>query len=222
MALFSHQGNGGDAKESFIGEDSNGVGSSRDRGLNDVYVCVGKDDLDVLKWALDHAVLPGGRVFLVHVFPPITHIPTPIGKLAKSQIGEEQLRLYLREENNRRRNLLQKYVTVDTMLIESNVAERAILDLIPVVNITSLVIGTKRPLSSRRLKRGKAQFVLKNAPDYCEVSIIHNGNKVVNVPIETETSTPPSPGQGAKGSDVSRQSEKGNFFECVCFSPKFT
>ncbi|KAK6924800.1 hypothetical protein RJ641_009126 [Dillenia turbinata] len=228
-----------------IGEDRNSVASNKDGGLNDVYVCVGRDDLDALKWALDHAILPGGRIFLVHVFPPITHIPTPIGKLAKSQLGEEQLRFYLREENNRRRNLLQKYirlcndakarkiqtlntpiinqymVTVDTILIESNVADKAILDLISVLNITSLVIGTKRPLSSRRLKKGKAQFVQKNAPDYCDVNIIHNGNKVVNVQTETQTSTPSSPARGAKGSDLSRQPEKGNFFECVCFTPKF-
>lgn len=54
--------------------------TSRDSvGVNDVYVAVGKDDTHVLKWVLDNAVSPGStsRVFLVHVFPPITHIPTP-------------------------------------------------------------------------------------------------------------------------------------------------
>jgi hypothetical protein len=40
-------------------------------------------------------------------------------------------------------------VTVDTMLLESDVTAKAILDLIPVLNITSLVIGTKRPPCSR-------------------------------------------------------------------------
>lgn len=45
--------------------------------VNDVYVAVGKDDLDVVQWALDHVVLPGSRVLLIHVFPPITFIPTP-------------------------------------------------------------------------------------------------------------------------------------------------
>lgn len=43
----------------------------------DVYVAVGKDDLDVVKWALDHAVSPGARIFLIHVSSPITLIPTP-------------------------------------------------------------------------------------------------------------------------------------------------
>lgn len=60
-----------------IGEDSKNITTSRDTGGSDVYVAVGKDDLDVLKWALAHAVSPGTRVFLVHVFPPITYINTP-------------------------------------------------------------------------------------------------------------------------------------------------
>lgn len=61
-----------------IVEDSKSIASTnRDGGIHDVYVAVGKDDLDVLKWALDHAVSPGARVFLVHVFPAITYIPTP-------------------------------------------------------------------------------------------------------------------------------------------------
>lgn len=61
-----------------IGEDSKSVSiSSRDCSMNDVYVAVGKNDLDVVKWALDHAISPGARVFLVHVSPPITYISTP-------------------------------------------------------------------------------------------------------------------------------------------------
>lgn len=46
--------------------------------VNDVYVAVGKDDTDVLKWTLENAASSGStRVFLVHVFPPVTHVPTP-------------------------------------------------------------------------------------------------------------------------------------------------
>lgn len=61
-----------------IGEGSKSVSiSSRDCGMNDVYVAVGKNDLDVVKWALDHATSPGATVFLVHVFPPVTYISTP-------------------------------------------------------------------------------------------------------------------------------------------------
>lgn len=56
-----------------IGEDS-----SRNGVTNDVYIAVGKNDLDVVKWALDnHQVTPATQLFLVHVFPSITYIPTP-------------------------------------------------------------------------------------------------------------------------------------------------
>lgn len=33
-----------------------------------------------------------------------------VGKLSTSQLSEDQVRFYLNEENNKRRNLLQKYV----------------------------------------------------------------------------------------------------------------
>ncbi|XP_021801709.1 uncharacterized protein LOC110745869 isoform X2 [Prunus avium] len=163
-------------------------GTSIDRVFKDVYVAVGKDDTDVLKWTLDNAVSPGTRVFLVHVFPPITYIPTPVGRLAKSQLTDDQVRLYINEESNKRRNLLQKYVslcndakvTVETMLLDSKDTAKAILDLIPVLCIIHLVIGTKRPPHSRlvRKKLSLGEFVRKNAPDFCEVSIVHEGKKV--------------------------------------------
>ncbi|KAM7273104.1 hypothetical protein ACFE04_027768 [Oxalis oulophora] len=162
------------------------VNNKHSISADDVYVAVGKNDSPVLKWALDHH--PGARVFLVHVFPPLTFIPTPVGKLSRSQLSQEQVRVYLNEENNKRRNNLQKYirlcddakVTVDTMLIESNSTAKAILGLIPVLNITKLVIGSKCSSSSWRpiKKIAKGEYVKKNAPDYCEITIVRNGQKV--------------------------------------------
>lgn len=39
-------------------------------------------------------------------------------------------------------------VVVDTMLVESNSSSKAILEIIPIANITNLVMGTKQsPLS---------------------------------------------------------------------------
>ncbi|TXG50211.1 hypothetical protein EZV62_022735 [Acer yangbiense] len=212
-----------------IGEDSKSISASRDTAASDVYVAVGKDDLDVLKWALDHAVSPGSRIFLVHVFPPITYINTPVGKLARNQLSREQVRVYINEDNNKRRNLLQKYirlcteakVTVETMLLESNVTGKAILDLISVLNITSLVIGTKRSPNSRLFmkKQEKGEFVKKNAPEYCEVTIVHGGKKVVEdqqVAEVVPSSLPSGPGR----QKITLPSHR-NFFECVCFSGKF-
>lgn len=110
-----------------------------------------------------------------------------VGKLSRSQLSQEQVRVYMNEESNRRRNLLHKYiqlctdanvsaaksnssslishflgihplrfvfdcvmqVAVDTILIESKQTGKAILDLISVLHITKLVMGTKRPRFSR-------------------------------------------------------------------------
>ncbi|XP_050221050.1 U-box domain-containing protein 33-like isoform X2 [Mercurialis annua] len=211
-----------------IGEDSrNGIGNSRDgTGVIDVYVAVDKDDLHVLKWALDHSVSPGTRVFLVHVFPPITYIPTPVGRLSRSQLSEDQVRFYINEEHNRRRNLLQKYirlcndanVTVDTMLLESNETAKAILDLIPVLNITNLVMGTTRLPRSRLLRKkiAKAEFVKKNAPEYCEVTVVHDGKKIPEVHQATKM-VHTSLSSTTHTQDFSRNSDK-KFYNCVCFS----
>ncbi|KAI3941230.1 hypothetical protein MKX01_029804 [Papaver californicum] len=200
---------------------------SRDGGVN-VYVAVGKDDLHVMKWTLDHAVLPGAAVFLIHVFPPITSIPTPVGRLSKSQVGQEQVETCVREENSRRRNLLQKYirlcsdakVPVDTMLIESDMTAKAILELIPVLNIKTLVMGTKRSASSiffsRRLRKrrlGTSNFVHKNASGYCEVIIVSDGKKVVQkAEVGLQQPLPLSNNGRHKMNGNNR-----NFFECVFF-----
>ncbi|KAI3856309.1 hypothetical protein MKX03_014899 [Papaver bracteatum] len=196
---------------------------SRDGGIN-VYVSVGKDDLHVLKWTLDQSVLPGATVFLIHIFPPITSIPTPVGRLSKSQVSQEQVKTYIREENSRRRNPLQKYirlcsdakVPVDTMLIESDTTAKAILELIPVLNIKTLVMGTKLSASSRRLRKrrlGTSDFVHKNAPDYCEVIIVSDGKKVVEKQ-EVEPSLLSNDGRHEMNGN------NRNFFKCLCFSGK--
>ncbi|PWA46088.1 rossmann-like alpha/beta/alpha sandwich fold protein [Artemisia annua] len=212
-------------------QENGSVISTRD--VVDVFVAVGKHDMDVVKWAIDHAVAPEARVYLVHVFSPVTHIQTPVGKLSRSQLSKEQVQIYINEENNKRRSLLQKYIRlctdakigVETMLLESNNTTKAILDLISVVNITKLVIGTKRAPSLRRLRKGpgKGEFVKKNAPNFCEVSIIHNG-KQVNIDQQrhvagvTPTNAPTTSQNGLK---VSTLQPERKFFECACFSRNF-
>ncbi|XP_022737072.1 uncharacterized protein LOC111289968 isoform X3 [Durio zibethinus] len=176
-----------------IGEESKSFPGSKDGSGCDVYVAVGKDDLGVLKWALDHAASPGSRVFLVHVFAPIT------------------------------------FVTVDTVLIESNSLFKAILELIPVLNITCLVMGTKHPPSSslwnemlmmffrqRRWKHGIAELIKKNAPDYCAVTIVHDGKKIEDCQQEPELV---HPSQESSPQRTGLNSER-NFFQCVCFTGK--
>ncbi|KAL9155606.1 hypothetical protein ABFS82_09G015200 [Erythranthe guttata] len=198
-------------------------GGDHSRSHDDVYVCVGKNDLHVLKWAIEHAVVCAGkvRVFLVHVFRPITYIATPVGRLSRSQLSKEQVQVYLREESNKRKHLLEKYirlcndskVVVDTMLVESNDATgKAILELIHIANITNLVMGTKQsPLS--RLSRnglGKGEYVHKYAPQYCEVTLVYEGKKTKNN------------ASNRKSQAAARRHSERHFFECVCFSGKHT
>lgn len=65
----------------------------------------------------------------------------------------------------------------------------------------------------------KGKFIKKNAPEFCEVTIVHDGKKVVDnqqVQELVHSSLASSPNKP----EIARQSER-NFFECVCFSGKF-
>nr|XP_027125363.1 U-box domain-containing protein 52-like isoform X1 [Coffea arabica] len=213
-----------------IPDESKSILSSRNGQTNDVYVAVGKDDLHVVQWVLDNAVSPGTRLFLVHVFPPITYINTPVGRLSRSQLSQDQLRVYLNEDQNRRKYLLEKYirmcndakVPVDTMLLESNATAKAILGLIPVVNITNLVMGTKRSPFTRQLMKGqgKGEYVQKNAPECCEVTIVYNGRRIINGQLHPPESIPSNLVSGDQRPETTHNSER-NFFDCICFSGKF-
>ncbi|KVH98910.1 Rossmann-like alpha/beta/alpha sandwich fold [Cynara cardunculus var. scolymus] len=178
--------------------------------IGDVFVAVGKNDLDVVKWAVDHLVSAGARLYLVHVFPPVTHIQTPVGKLSRSQLSKDQVQIYVNEENNKRRSLLQ-----------NNATTKAILDLIHVVNITKLVMGTKRAPSLRRLRKGssKSELVKKNAPDFCDVSVIYNGKPVMADQQRHVVSDIPTTSQN--GLKTTPFSSERKFFECACFSRNF-
>lgn len=213
-----------------IADENKSTLSNRNGQTNDVYIAVGKDDLHVVQWVLDNAVSSGTQVFLVHVFPPITSINTPVGRLSRSQLSQDQLRVYLNEDQNRRKNLLEKYirlcndakVPVDTMLLESNATAKAILGLIPVVNITNLVMGTKRSPFTRQLMKGqgKGEYVQKNAPDYCKVTIVYNGRRIINGQLRPTDNIPSNLVSSDQRPETTQNSER-NFFECICFSGKF-
>ncbi|KAG6386544.1 hypothetical protein SASPL_151710 [Salvia splendens] len=214
-----------------IGEESRSTAAGRDGGAGDVYVAVGKRDLHVLKWALDHVVSPESRVFLVHVFSPIAYVATPVGRLSRSQLSKDQLQVYIREESNKRRHLVDKYIqlcneskiTVDTMLVESSASAKAILELIGVANITHLVIGTKQSPFSRISRKGKGEYVKKYAPEYCEVSVVYDDGKKMkdeqSLPQNSEVSKS-SKNASNQRPQVAKNYER-HFFECVCFSRKF-
>ncbi|CAN0841375.1 hypothetical protein LINGRAHAP2_LOCUS3255 [Linum grandiflorum] len=149
------------------------------------------------------------------------------------------------QERGKRRQLLQNFINqcsaskvkVETMLIESDTAGKAILDLIPILNIKKLVLGTNKS-NVKKLKHRKgntniADQVILNAPEGCEISIVCQGHQVMTVDGGTITSTGSSPSPSprhmidtnhkAMELPAASNSNNGESFACMCFkSPRVT
>ncbi|CAA2934140.1 Hypothetical predicted protein [Olea europaea subsp. europaea] len=207
-----------------------------------VYVVVGTSEepsMDALKWTLKNAVNPSSTlVSLIHVVPETKYIPTPLGKLPISQVNPEQKEKYMAQESEKRREFLQKFqdvciasqVTVDIIPIDSDMEAKAILDLIPVLNIRKLVLcTTKSNLRKLRSKKasGGADKILQDAPEYCEVKLICGGNEITDLKFESPSASP-SPSPSPRAADRSpkpvqeQEQEQSNndSFSCGCFRPK--
>uniref|UniRef100_A0ACD5ZRK7 Uncharacterized protein n=1 Tax=Avena sativa TaxID=4498 RepID=A0ACD5ZRK7_AVESA len=166
---------------------------------DDVYVAVGKggSSMAALSWALRQLARPRCFVYLVHVFPVVTSIPTPLGMMQKSRATPEQVESYMNQERSKRREMLQKFldhcrnfqVNVDVHLIESDQVADAVVELISVLTIKQLVLGVSKS-NLRKLKKGNtiAGQVQKNAPMYCEVKTVCEGKEVT---AATTSPTPP-------------------------------
>ncbi|XP_038986319.1 U-box domain-containing protein 35-like isoform X1 [Phoenix dactylifera] len=198
---------------------------------DDVYVAVGKSSsgMDALSWALKYVAKPSSFVYLIHVFPEIHHIPTPLGTFPKHQLGEEQVESHMNQERTKRQEMLQKYlnlchsskVEVDTLLIESDQTAKAIVDLIPVLNITRLIVGTTKSNLRRWRRNSKAEQIHKNAPDYCEVKIICDGREVKPPSPATVSSLNPVTTDG-KNKDSEQSHRNKDSILCTCFPGKST
>ncbi|XVF28075.1 hypothetical protein REPUB_Repub14bG0164300 [Reevesia pubescens] len=222
------------------------VNDQADQGS--VYVAVGKSEssMDALCWTLTHLVNTSSCIlYLIHVFPEIRNIPSPLGMLPKNQVSPTQVENYMEQERGKRRQFLQKFldicsaskVKVDTMLIESDMVAKAILDLIPILNITKLVVGTSnsnpRKLKSRRgINRRIANQIFQSAPNTCEVKVVCNGKEVISQMIGSPSPSPsPSPYPFPRGNEDDNFSLKAlqlqdvddhrnDSFVCMCFRPK--
>ncbi|KAL6544676.1 hypothetical protein OROMI_023538 [Orobanche minor] len=219
-----------------------------ERGEDVVYVAVGKqggvDDqtsMGAVIWAIkDAAINPSSVVFLVHVFPETKYIPTPLGNLPISRVNPEQKEVYMATERSKRRDFLQKFLNVcsaskvkaDTILIESEMEAKAILDLIPILNIRKLILGaTNSTVRRMRYRKGTgvAHQILKSAPDFCEVKIICEGKEMCELmtgstsPHSSSSSPSPSPRRTTDHSTPrfgQRQEQEQTRFDstsCGCF-----
>ncbi|KAK8350928.1 hypothetical protein V6Z12_A06G241600 [Gossypium hirsutum] len=201
--------------------------AARDEDEDNVYVAVGKSQssIDALSWTISHFINGSSTtVYLIHVFPEIHYIPSPLGKLPKSQVSASQVESYMAEERGKRRQLLQKYidicsaskVKVDTMLVESDMVAKAILDLIPILNITKLV--------SRRGVR-IAHQIFETAPSTCKVTVICEGKDATAQMLELQLPSPlPSQSPAANEDQFKVLPEadddrRNDSFACMCFRP---
>lgn len=207
--------------------------------------------MDALLWTLNHAATANNDptttplLFLVHVFPEIKHIPTPLGMMPLSQVNPEQKEIYMAQERGKRTQFLDKFlnacssaaeVKVDTILIESDMEAKAILDLIPILNIRKLVLGTTkailRKVRSKRSASGVIDQIVKGAPEFCEVKVICEGKETLDFMIrDSPSGTSPSPQAQGTYSDNNHTSQPmhsqrrsssatDQSFSCGCFKPK--
>ncbi|KAK7331164.1 hypothetical protein VNO77_25381 [Canavalia gladiata] len=171
-----------------------------------VYVAVGKgqSSVEALSWTLNNLPSPSTFLYLIHVFPEIKHVPNPlgVGMIPKDQVSPEQVENYMAQERGKRRELLYKFlqsctaskVKVDTILIESDLIAKAIIDLIPILQIRKLVVGAnKSQLRKLRSRKGNgiADQILQNVPESCNVSIVCEGKEVneqITRAIDNDTS----------------------------------
>ncbi|KAK4259169.1 hypothetical protein QN277_005526 [Acacia crassicarpa] len=216
-----------------------------------VYVGVGKSEtsMKALSWTLKHLITsPSTMVYLIHVFPEIKHIPNPlgIGMIPKNQVSAEQIESYESQERDKRRQLLSKFlqlcsssqVKVDTILIESDTVAKAILELVPILNIQNLVIGTNksRKSKSRKGNNGIAEQILQNVPGSCRVRIISEGKEVNQQMLTMMSSPSPSPHGATPNSNVHNDNHlvqtpipmkedqdhnQNGPVSCNCFKPMF-
>ncbi|KAK2984247.1 hypothetical protein RJ640_010206 [Escallonia rubra] len=192
----------------------------------------GGPDMDALVWTLSHAVAPASTlVYLIHVFPELRHIPTPLGKLPLSQVNPGQKETYMIQERSRRREYLQKFldlcsaskVKVETILIESDKEAKAILELIPILNIKKLVLGaTKSSPRKSRPRRGIADQIIPNAPEFCEVIVICEGKQVFEDQMAESPSPSPRGNEEHNRKPVQEEQQVNGSFTCNCFKPKVT
>ncbi|TKY53902.1 U-box domain-containing protein 35 [Spatholobus suberectus] len=189
--------------------------------------------MDALSWTLKNLTTQSTMIYLIHVFPEIKHIPNPLGTgmIPSNQVSAEQVESYIAQERGKRRELLQKFlqscstskVKADTILIESDLVAKAILDLIPILQIRNLVIGATKRKSKSRKGNSIADQILQNAPQGCKVRIVSEGKEV----NEQMMSPPPQAlTTRTSANDTSlttpkKEDHQHDSVSCICFIPKF-
>ncbi|XP_037423369.1 U-box domain-containing protein 35-like isoform X1 [Triticum dicoccoides] len=158
-------------------------------GVSTVAIAVSgsRSSRHALKWALDKFV-PGGRVLfrILHVRPPITMVPTPMGNyIPVSQVRDDVASAYREELEWQARNMLlpykkmcaQRQVEAEAVLLESDDVPAAISEEINKFNIGKLVLGSSsRSIFRRKLKGSKtATKISECIPSFCTAYVVSKG-----------------------------------------------
>ncbi|XP_023003371.1 U-box domain-containing protein 35-like isoform X4 [Cucurbita maxima] len=204
-----------------------------------VYVGVGKSDSsnEALQWALKNAITSSTTVvYLLHVFPETRYIPSPLGKIPINQVSKQQVAIHVAQEESKRKDFLQNFidscslakVKADTVLIESDMVARAILDVIPILNIRKLVLGANK---SRKLRSrggsGIANEILQKAPEFCEVKVVCEGKETSQLGgLPSPISSPRYQDDSSKDNDPNStitvaEEQRNSSVSCMCFKTKF-
>ncbi|XP_058727731.1 U-box domain-containing protein 35-like [Vicia villosa] len=159
-----------------------------------VYVAIGENgsSMEALSWTLKHLVNPNSTIVsLIHVFPQVKRIPTPLGKIPRSRVNQEHVNIYLTQVKSKRKKLIQKFidlcteskVKVEILLIEGDNVGEAVVELVKNLNIRKLVIGTAQSNLRKHVSRKQnstAEMVLKSVEERCDVKIICEGREVID------------------------------------------
>ncbi|KAJ7547340.1 hypothetical protein O6H91_08G081300 [Diphasiastrum complanatum] len=152
--------------------------------VNNVAVAVNskENSRSAVKWTLLHLVSSSDVLTLIHVRPPVTHIPTPMGKMPVSQVVPEVVAAYVREIELKTDRLLKTYsricegrkVSTEIVVLEADSLQKALVQEIFKRGITKLILGapSRNLFTKKFMGPGLPDCVSKNAPDFCSVYII--------------------------------------------------
>ncbi|GLJ43498.1 hypothetical protein SUGI_0904360 [Cryptomeria japonica] len=112
-----------------------------------------------------------------------------VGKLRESEVGQDNLDAFRKDEIARVDAILEKYIIfcsnfkikAEALKFDKGEAHKVIVGLISELHIRKLVIGTSScSIISRKMKRtgDKADYVQKHAPDLCKLYIVCKGKLV--------------------------------------------
>lgn len=136
-----------------------------------------------VKWAVENLLPQADHFVLVHVMPIITHIPTPSGNsIPITELDKKVVAKYMEDVREKTQALFLQYkrlyrpgeLMFETLLLEYDNIAAGLVDYIRKSNVRSLILGSESLNRFwRKIKgHGVPQFVLKAAPDTCDIFIV--------------------------------------------------